>query len=62
MDNIAKWCDDWGMIINVKNTKIMMFTHRRIPTPEIILNNNVEFVKEFQFLGVTFDAPQMHLE
>ena len=41
----------------------MMFTHRHsITTPEITLNNNVEFVKEFQFLGVTFDAPQMHLE
>ena len=59
VNSFSKWCDDWGMVININKTKAMFFTHRQISTPVITLGEcNIEFVKEFKFLGIIFDAPR----
>lgn len=55
---INNWAKHFGMQISKQKTKIMKFTNKLKPTnaPKIkIENNEIEEVKTFKFLGVTFE-------
>ena len=55
---IKTWCERQGMEINIGKTKAMLFSHKRETSPKITLEGaDVEFVKEFKILGMTFDSP-----
>jgi ribonuclease HI len=59
LDVIAKWCDEWGFIINAKKTVSITFTHKRnSPTASLFTVNNLPIAheKSCRFLGMLFDS------
>jgi exonuclease III len=56
---ISTYCQDWGISINCKKTKIMVFT-RSGRTPNVgrfeINNQQLEIVKEYKYLGIVLTA------
>ena len=57
LNNIEIWSTKWKLKLSVPKTKTMTFTRK--PKPELnfkLYNNDLENVKDFKFLGVTFDS------
>ena len=55
VENLAKWCQENNLALNVAKTKEMIFDYRRPPrvhSPIQIEGAIVERVREFKFLGV----------
>ena len=57
---IASWCQLWGMRLNAKKTKSIIFGRSRTlnpPHPGLVVTDNViEDVDSVRLLGVTFDS------
>ena len=58
VDILANYCNLWGLTINIKKTKIMIFNHQgRLLSPisDIILNGiPVEITRTYCYLGIVF--------
>ena len=59
LDNIAKWCDKWGLKINTKKTQDLIITHKNLKTKDTPLlhlqKQELKIVDSAKFLGLTFD-------
>ena len=69
IEAIENWTDTWLLTLNPSKTKAMYFTKKNIPEQLTTLRVNgedIEWVKSFKYLGLTFDAPtltwQKHIE
>lgn len=53
---LGKFCDDWGLTVNIQKTKIMAFNNAgRLSNVQFKLNNTVlECVHRYKYLGLTF--------
>ncbi|CAL4067567.1 unnamed protein product, partial [Meganyctiphanes norvegica] len=58
---IEQWATNNRLNLNPAKTKAMIFTKKRLPNPPTltIKGNNIEWVKTFKYLGLTFDAPTL---
>ena len=60
LNELAKWCDKWGLCINPGKTYLQMFTRKRVRIPILRIKNKViENKKEKRLLGLIFDAPYL---
>ncbi|KAF2350360.1 Reverse transcriptase domain [Trinorchestia longiramus] len=58
---LHNWSKQWGLKINFNKTKCMLFTNKRInPLPITVEGQQLEFPKQFKYLGVMLDSPQLH--
>ena len=58
---LERWATGWNLHFNPSKTKAMCFTKRRnlqLPTLKI-LNEEIQYVKTFKYLGMTLDAPTL---
>ncbi len=54
---LEKWCKQWGMIINIKKTKIEHIRTKKQPRTDfnVMFNNEiVECVDKYKYLGIIF--------
>ncbi|XP_075157635.1 uncharacterized protein LOC142230902 [Haematobia irritans] len=59
--NLERYCKQWNMLVNLEKSKIMIFRNGGRVTKEekwTYLNQNIEIVNEFCYLGVIF-TPKM---
>ena len=59
---IEEWAATWNLQFNPNKCKAMYFTKKRIEDQLPILrvrNEEVEWVKTFKYLGLTFDSPTL---
>ncbi|KAF2356705.1 Ribonuclease H domain [Trinorchestia longiramus] len=57
---LNNWSKQWGLKINFNKTKCMLFTNKRInPLPITVGGQQLEFTKQFKYLGVMLDSPQL---
>ena len=64
IEQLQNWSNKWGLKFSPQKTKAMVFTLRRnilnrfngILKLKMGNNNNIEFVKDFKFLGLYFDS------
>ena len=60
---LEEWARSWDLNINPEKSKAMCFTKQRKALehkPSLMINNSdIEWVLEFKYLGVTFDAPTL---
>jgi hypothetical protein len=59
LEALAVFCADKGMVVNVAKTKAVLFSAstRAVPTPSLVYKGEeVEFVREFMYLGLPFSA------
>ncbi|KAF2356012.1 Reverse transcriptase domain [Trinorchestia longiramus] len=57
---LHNWSKQWGLKINFNKTKCMFFTNKRInPLPITVGGWQLEFTKQFKYLGVMLDFPQL---
>lgn len=58
LDSFYRWTKKWGMSLNLLKTKAMFFSRRRIDPPSLVVDNtNLEYVREYCYLGFHLDAP-----
>ena len=58
LDDIAKWCDEWGMRVSTTKTVVVPFTKKR-NLPDITLKlkgSELPVESKVKYLGVTFDT------
>ena len=59
---IEEWTIKWNLSLNPSKTKAMCFTKKRVldqlPTLKL-QHTDIEWVKTFKYLGLTFDAPTL---
>ena len=58
IDNLQKWVNSNGLVLNLKKTKYMIFAQTRntkLPQPLIITDTLIEHIHEARFLGVIMD-------
>ena len=58
IENLSKWISDNGLVLNVKKTKVMLFSTGLLEYDQFIItynNTKLECVNEFKFLGIWFD-------
>ena len=54
------WVEDWGQQINFNKTKAMYFTRKSLVPRQIRISTHcLEYVKDFKYLGLTFDSPKL---
>jgi hypothetical protein len=53
---LSTYCEEWGLLVNVKKTKFMIFnnTGRLVPINLKYNNSEIENVRSYSYLGVTF--------
>ncbi|KAF2343914.1 Reverse transcriptase domain [Trinorchestia longiramus] len=57
---LHNWSKQWGLKINFNKTKSILFTNKRInPLPITVGGQQLEFTKQFKYLGVMLDSPQL---
>ncbi|KAF2351936.1 Reverse transcriptase domain [Trinorchestia longiramus] len=57
---LHNWSKQWGLKINFNKTMCMLFTNKRInPLPITVGGQQLEFTKQFKYLGVMLDSPQL---
>ncbi|KAF2354510.1 Reverse transcriptase domain [Trinorchestia longiramus] len=57
---LHNWSKQLGLKINFNKTKCMLFTNKRInPLPITVGGQQLEFTKQFKYLGVMLDSPQL---
>ncbi|KAF2351140.1 Reverse transcriptase domain [Trinorchestia longiramus] len=57
---LHNWSKQWGLKINFNKTKCMLFTNKRInPLSIAVGGQQLEFTKQFKYLGVMLDSPQL---
>ena len=54
LDVLAEYFETWKLKVNVKKSKVMIFTKGRLPQNTVLKYNNIllETVNEFTYLGV----------
>lgn len=53
LDDIQNYCDTWGLKVNTKKTKTMIFEKGRHTTHNFIYNNTIlEVLDSFKYLGI----------
>ena len=58
LNKVSNWLKPNKLSLNINKTKAMVFhTHQRIVQPPVIRieNTNVEYLSEFNFLGIIID-------
>ena len=58
LDNLEKYCEEWGLTVNTKKTKIMVFNSGGRPKSLHLKYGTVqlECVSEYKYLGVLFTS------
>lgn len=58
LSNIARWCDMWGMEINLKKTQYMTITHRKsiFRFNYTLMGNDLIQTDTVKYLGITFTS------
>ena len=59
---IVDWATKWNLLINPEKTKAMCFTKKKVleHLPTLKLQDaDIEWVRTFKYLGLTFDAPTL---
>jgi ribonuclease HI len=57
------WTKQWGLSLNLTKTKCMLFTNMQTAAVPLSVDGcNLEFVKQYRYLGVVFDAPRLRWE
>ena len=59
LDKLAEYCRKWGLSVNVKKTKVIVFNQsgKAIKTLHFYWNDlELEVAKDYCYLGVIFDA------
>ena len=60
LKKLEKWCDEWGLRINLSKTILQYFTKQKTSYPIIRIKNTVlQYKKHHKLLGLTFDAPKL---
>jgi hypothetical protein len=55
LNDLQNYCDTWGLKVNTKKTKIMVFEKGRHTTHNFIYNNTIlDVVDSFKYLGIHF--------
>lgn len=55
---LEKYCDDWGLDVNIKKSKVIIFNKagRIIRHKFLFKNNEIECVSNYKYLGIHFSA------
>ena len=58
LDKVTEWCDKWGFRVNVNKFAIVPVTRKRNVAPANLAteSNNLPVLKEYKYLGLTFDS------
>lgn len=59
LDRLSRWCKKSGFKFNEQKTVAMLFTRKikNVFEPDLYINDkNIRYVKEFKYLGMTFDS------
>ena len=57
LDSFLDYCDVWKLKVNFKKTKVIIFGARNIEKFSFRMGNNeIEIIKEYKYLGVTFSS------
>ena len=58
LDKVTEWCDKWGFRVDVNKSAIVPITRKRNvpPTNLTIDGSNLPILKEYRYLGLTFDG------
>ena len=60
IERFVNYIKSVGLKISAEKTKAMVFTLKNYREPLLTLEGNeIEVVKEFKYLGITFDAPRL---
>ena len=61
INEIAKWCSQWGQEINPQKSAFTYFTRKRVQQipPLKLGTENIEYQKEIKILGLTLDSPHL---
>jgi len=60
LDSLHDWTLNWGQSISTLKTKAMYFTNRRTYPANVTINGQpIDYVPNFKFLGMVFDAPRL---
>ena len=60
LEKLQDWVAKWGQTINLDKTKAMYFTKKTNLPPQIkVSSHQIEYLKEFKYLGLTFDSPRL---
>ena len=57
LDGLKQYCDKWKLEVNADKTKVVIFSKGKPPAGNhnfMIGDSNIEIVKSFKYLGVTF--------
>ena len=58
LNDLSRWCDEWGLTISPSKTFMQMYTRKRISSPILRINQNViQYKREIRLLGLIFDSP-----
>ena len=58
----SSYCENWGLKINVDKSKIMIFGRSKTGIKFYINNSEMEIVKQFRYLGITFSKNRRFLK
>ena len=56
LNGLHAYCDKWKLQVNAENTKVMIFSSRKVKSRNInftIGGKSIDIVDEFKYLGVT---------
>ena len=58
---LEQWANKWNLVFNPTKTKALCFTKKKnLQLPSLkILNEDIEYVQKFKYLGMTIDAPTL---
>jgi hypothetical protein len=58
LQNLANYCNKWGLTVNTKKTKVMVFGPGKNPISDTfrLANNHIETVNEYKYLGIIFKS------
>ena len=63
LSEFYSWTKQWGLTLNLTKTKCMLFTNKQTAAIPLSVNGcNLEFVNQYRYLGVIFDAPRLRWE
>ena len=62
LDWFCEYCKVWKLKVNIKKTKVMIFSNGRMPRCEFTYDSQkLDIVKEFVYLGVVFFFPWLRI-
>ena len=56
--SLLQFCNKWGLLINIKKTKVVIFERSKIPIYDCVFNLGneiIEIVSSYCYLGIVFD-------